>query len=227
MIKKSDHTKRLSEWNDCMYQEHPTPYESIIAGIIERKRLEKIIDLCSIKESDHILEIGCESGHILSKVGKVNRLVGVDISEIALSDSKKRLNGNAELIFADFEKPVKKKSLQQQSFDVIICSQVLEHVVNPDAIMKNIYKLAKKDARIVISVPNELFMLSIKKMIKKIGIMDLLLPGIEPKISEWHLQIFTHNEVKRLISSDFEVVKFRRAYNIYLIYLLKKLYASV
>lgn len=205
-----------------MYQQHPTPYSNKIAGIIEKQRVKTILELCNVGKNDYVLEIGCESGQILSEIKKAERVVGLDISHVALSDAKKRLNGEAELIFIDVEKPIKITNLPEKSFDVVICSQILEHVATPKAIMENIFRLAKDDARIVITVPNELFMLNVKRLLAKTRLMEKLLPGIEPEISEWHLQVFTHGKVKELVKNSFEIEKFKRVFNIYLAYLLSK-----
>lgn len=222
MNKLDYHTRKLSEWNDLMYQKHPTPYSNKLAGIIERKRVETILKLCDISESDSVLEIGFSGGHILSRIKKAKRMVGLDISKVALHDASKRLNGKAELILANAEKPISLQNISESSFDVIICSQILEHVASPISIMKNISKLAKNDAKIVVSVPNELFMLRIKRFLSKTGLMSKLLPGIEPEISEWHLQVFTHNKVKQLVKENFHIVKYKRVFNVYLVYLLEK-----
>lgn len=213
------HKSDLEKWNDAMYVAHPTPYQNQIAGIIERKRVAIIKELCGVKKSDSLIEIGCEQGLLLNELPDCKKKVGLDISAVALKDAKRRLGGRATFIKADAEKKIK---LPDNSFDCLVCSQTLEHVAYPEKIMDNIKRLAKKKARIVISVPNELFMLKIKIFFKKIGILQWLFPGIEEGVSEWHLQVFTDQKVKDMLADDFEIVKSRRAFNIYLIYLLKK-----
>ncbi|MBN1169331.1 class I SAM-dependent methyltransferase [Candidatus Woesebacteria bacterium] len=215
-------TKMVSQWNDAMYQYHPTPYTGKIAGIIERKRVDTIIELANITKKDSVLEIGCERGQILSKIESAKRIVGLDVSKVALDDAKKMLGDKAELIFADAEKPIRSRVLKKNSFDVVICSQTLEHVANPWEVLKNIHYLAKDNARIVISVPNELFMLRIKRLMTKFRLMDKLFPNIEPEISEWHLQIFTHEIMEKQVGKLFKIEKLDRAFNVYLIYLLSK-----
>lgn len=213
------HKSDLEKWNDAMYVAHPTPYHNKIAGIIERMRAAIIKDMCDVKRKDSLIEIGCEQGILLDVLPDCKNKVGLDISEAALKDAKRRLGNRVKLIKADAEVPIK---LPKESFDVLVCSQTLEHVKHPDKVMENMKRLAKKNARIVISVPNELFMLKIKTFLKKIGLIQWLFPGIEEGVSEWHLQVFTHNMVKELVKNDFEIVQHRRAFNVYLIYLLKK-----
>ncbi len=75
-----------------------------------------------------IFEIGCEGGNLLNLLPLSKEVVGLDISKAALKDAKKLLGKKATLIQADAEKRI---NLPQGKFDVIICSQTLEHVKNP------------------------------------------------------------------------------------------------
>lgn len=202
-----------------MYVAHPTPYQNQIAGIIERRRVAFIKEMCQVKKNDSLIEIGCEQGTLLAELPDCKNKVGLDISAVALKDAQRRLGDRATFVKADAEEKIK---LPDNSFDCLICSQTLEHVAHPEKILNNMHRLAKKNARIVISVPNELFMLRLKTFFKKIGILQWLFPGIEEGVSEWHLQVFTHQKVKDLVAKDFEIIEHRRAFNIYLIYLLKK-----
>ena len=216
MPKRTD----LEQWNDAMYLAHPTPYFNRIAGVIEHSRLKTVAGFASVTMNDSLVELGCEQGILLASLPKARRMVGVDISSVALKDARRRLGKRAELIQADVEKPL---NVIKEEFDVVICSQLLEHVENPKAVMENIRKLAKDKARVVISVPNELFILRIKRLLRRIGLLQLLFPGIEEEVSEWHLQVFTEKKVKRLVGNDFVIRRSRRPFNVYLVYLLKKL----
>lgn len=43
----------------------------------------------------------------------------------------------------------------KKKFDIVICTEVLEHLLNPEMILKSISKLVKKDGTVIISLPNE------------------------------------------------------------------------
>ena len=213
----------LEQWNDAMYLAHPTPYFNRIAGIIEQSRLKDVAAFASVATDDSLIELGCEQGILLASLPKSRRMVGVDISNVALTDARRRLGRRVELIQADVEKPL---NVVKEKFDVVICSQLLEHVADPKAVMENIKKLAKDEARVVISVPNELFMLRMKRFLRRLGFLQLLFPGIEEGVSEWHLQVFTQRKVERLLRKDFMICQTRHPFNVYLVYLLKKFRAS-
>lgn len=206
-------------WNNVMYSRHPSPYHHKLAGIIEKARVFAIKRLAKINDSDVVLEIGCEQGHLLSSLPKTQTMIGVDISDLALKDAFKRLGDKAKLIHANAEQ---KLTLPIESADVIICSQTLEHVKEPEKIMQNIHQLSKSSSRIVISVPDEVFLQKLKRMLISFYPFKILLSGIENGQSEWHLQVFTDKKVRDLVEKDFEVVSFKKVFKIYLVYLLKK-----
>jgi len=215
MPKRSD----LEKWNDAMYLVHPTPYQNKIAGIIERQRVKAICKLARASNKDSVLEIGCEQGVLLEKFLNTKRVIGVDISQMALKDAKRRLGAKAKLIQADAEKQLK---IPGDLFEIIICSQMLEHVKSPKKVINNIWRLAKNNGRIIMSVPNELHLLKMKNILKSLGLLQWLFPGIEEKVSEWHLQVFTDKKFRKLIKNKFTIEKTMRIFGVYLVYLLKK-----
>jgi SAM-dependent methyltransferase len=78
----------LAQWNDQMYRAHPTPYAKGVAGIIQKARVKAVMRFAQIRPSDAVLELGCESGHLLVESPPARRLVGADISTQALADAK-------------------------------------------------------------------------------------------------------------------------------------------
>ncbi len=88
--------------------------------------------------------------------------------------------------------------------------------------LDNIRKLAHSKTRIIVSVPNEKFILRIKKFLKSLKLMNMFMKGIEDHTSEWHIQVFDDKLVKKLVKKDFDILKTTRIFNIYLVYLLRK-----
>lgn len=202
-----------------MYLVHPTPYHNPIAGIIERARVFVVSNFAQIKPSDHVLEVGCESGGLLSRLPYCKRLVGLDISPRALEDARINVHRRVELVEHDAEKPF---PFPKQSFDVVICSQLLEHVENPDKVVKNIIPVVKKGSRVVFSVPDEPFLETMKNFFKKLSLLQILFPGIEEKQSEWHLQAFTKQKMKNLIKKPLKTKKHARVFGVYHVFLCIK-----
>jgi 2-polyprenyl-3-methyl-5-hydroxy-6-metoxy-1,4-benzoquinol methylase len=210
----------LAAWNDDMYRKHPTPYAGI-AGLVERARARKVLRLAAIRPSDAVLELGCESGNLLVQVSVARRLVGSDISRAALEDATKLFahrHRTAEFVQLDAQQEL---PFTPGEFDVILSSEMLEHVEKPRAVLENLHRICTPETRVVISIPIEKPKLVVKKVLGKLRLFHLFFPGIEEERSEWHLQLFSkrmlleitrdlfHHEAGGIVGTHY-VGRFRR-----------------
>ena len=98
-----------------------------------------------------LLDIGCGDGRLTEKIAKkmgVEEVYGIDIDKLNLSKARKR---GIKAIYADANRRLPFKS---KYFDVILCNQVAEHLINPDNLFKEIHRLLKDNGCAYISVPN-------------------------------------------------------------------------
>jgi len=114
----------------------------------QEKSLESIVDsLLGNPKSITILEAGCGSiNHF--KYSKEARLVGIDISQEQL-DKNDYLS---EKILGDLESDL----LPSSKFDLIICWDVLEHLIHPNLALSNMNKAAKSGGLLILASPNVL-----------------------------------------------------------------------
>ena len=115
--------------------------------------------LLNFSDEDAFLDIGCGEGrHVIHACLEHNILgVGVDISQPDLKVARERF-----LPFAEFN-PHSHFFLQQtdatrlpfadNSFDKIICSEVLEHIENYSDVLREILRVLKPNGTLAISVP--------------------------------------------------------------------------
>jgi len=98
-----------------------------------------------------VLDVGCGEGFTLNKlkenkIGKVHE--GIDYSKEAISLGKKaypNLHISQGNIYG--------LKHEDNSFDLVICSEVLEHLEDPQKALKELIRVSKK--HILLSVPNE------------------------------------------------------------------------
>jgi 2-polyprenyl-3-methyl-5-hydroxy-6-metoxy-1,4-benzoquinol methylase len=201
-------SSELAEWNDRMYRLHPTPYRGL-AGVVERSRVRTILDFASVRSSDAVLELGCESGNLLIRVPASRRLVGADISTAALEDCARKFEQSGRavtLVQLDAQNPL---PFARGEFEVIICSEMLEHVPEPRVVLENIRALCDDRTRVVISIPTEAPKIYAKKLLKRLRVFRWLFPGIEEGQSEWHLHAFSRTMLGRLSADLFRVRRAR------------------
>ena len=104
------------------------------------------------KHSSRIFEVGCGSGDTLSflkKTGKCDWVGGIelfhDAAEIARTNVDLVLVGSIEKIDLPFE---------ESSLDVILCLDVLEHLVDPWGVVSRLHTLLKPGGVLICSIPN-------------------------------------------------------------------------
>lgn len=97
-----------------------------------------------IKESDNVIDFGAGGGYLLKNIDCKNKL-GIEINGTARAFAKTigiTAHKNADTI-------------EDEWADVIISNHALEHVENPLAEIKHLYKKLKPGGKIVFVVPNE------------------------------------------------------------------------
>lgn len=214
----------LGAWNDAMYHQHPTPYGRSIAGAISAARVRTVRRLAKVRPRDAVLEIGCESGHLLLQIPPCRLRLGADISQAALNNARSRAD-RAEAERLDFlrlnaEEPL---PFARAQFDVIILSEMLEHVERPRTVLEHVHAIATPETRVVITVPNERPKLVIKDVLRRLHLFDLPFHGIEEGQSEWHLQQFSKPLLHATVKDLFAVRSLRSVWGCHYAALLAKL----
>ena len=132
--------KNIAKWNDEMYTKHSTPYHNGLAGWIQNARVRTVIRLASVRLNDSVLEVGCEAGGLLLKLPDCRKRLGVDISGKAMAIAIQRAaERNLQKVYFQKLDASKPMPFQQGRFNVIIASEILEHVHQPRKVLENIY----------------------------------------------------------------------------------------
>ena len=110
-----------------------------------------------------VLDYGCGWGCISRAVAeKGNKVIGIDQFEGALEVARD-FNSHKDVEF----KNTKINDFDSEMFDVVISSQVLEHVHNPGIYLRNINRVLKTGGILVISVPNVINLFFLWQQLKK------------------------------------------------------------
>jgi 2-polyprenyl-3-methyl-5-hydroxy-6-metoxy-1,4-benzoquinol methylase len=97
------------------------------------------------------LDIGCGVGYACKMLGdRGYESHGIDISEVALVDARQKYpEGHFHLAHESG-----KMDFADETFDVITCFGVLEHIVNPEDVVAESFRTLKKDGQALYVVPN-------------------------------------------------------------------------
>lgn len=114
---------------------------------------QTMLNLATPLPISSVLDVGCGEGFTLSKFAEKkigDTFEGIDYSKDALSIGK-RIFPNLTLKHANiYDLPY-----HSSSFDLVICTEVLEHLKNPHQALKEVIRVSKQ--YVLLSVPNEPF----------------------------------------------------------------------
>jgi SAM-dependent methyltransferase len=141
--------------DDSIYHIHYRQEEShwwfaarseIVREIIERYG--------NLKPGDTILDIGCGTGAILKKLSTKYKVVGIDMSPLAVEYSKKR--GLTDV----FQMPVQQFPRDRYNVKAAILLDVIEHIDDDLEVLKAAREIVGPDGRVIVTVPAYMWMWS-------------------------------------------------------------------
>lgn len=109
--------------------------------------------LRSLPRELSVLDVGCGSGVHGAELARAHghRVVGVDLSEQSVAKARTRL---AEAYVADVTRPELYPFFGHRKFDVIVFSDILEHLYDPAQVLTSHYQLLAPGGHVLISLPN-------------------------------------------------------------------------
>lgn len=108
------------------------------------------------KTIDKAVEVGAGEGHISQFILKSfnhSDIFLTDIYEARLEEAKKRLGTHPNITFQ--KEDICQLSFTNESIDLLVCCEVLEHIPNYEKGLDEIYRVINKNGYFVISVPRE------------------------------------------------------------------------
>jgi len=150
------------------------------------------------------VEIGAGEGHISQFIVKSfnqSSIILTDIYKERLEEAEKRLGIQPNITFQ--KEDICQLSFANESLDLVVCCEVLEHISNYEKGLNEIYRVVKKNGYFLISVPREPLW-RILNMARGKYIRDL---GNTPT----HINHWSSTSIKKLVQkSGFEVLKIQK-----------------
>src|SRR5450631_2748149 len=155
--------RAFTAWNEEMVQRFdPDAYHTrspLPIRAIERLRVRAIRRMLDAAPSSRVLEVGVGGGNVLERMQ--GRRVGIDLSSFILGKAQARLGGKAQLVRGD----AMALPFADGAFDRVFCSEVLEHVLEPEAVVREMRRVLAPRGFAVVSVPNEALINRVKGIV--------------------------------------------------------------
>lgn len=97
-----------------------------------------------------IIDVGCGNGMLLKFLAEnfaISSQTGMEYAEAAVEVARK-INPEADYLVHDINEPF------SSSYDVVFCTEVLEHILDPANAIQNLLDMAGNDGVLFITVPN-------------------------------------------------------------------------
>lgn len=151
---------------------------------INAQRKAKILDLIP-QDAKTVLDIGCAGGELARAISSQReiKIYGVDISQKSLDLAKDVLDGS---FCFNIEDDIWPSNLLDKKFDLIIASEVIEHLLSPAEFLEKIKTLVVPGGKVIITTPNFLFWKNRLKML--LGKFEYTSEGL---LDFGHIRFFT------------------------------------
>lgn len=162
-----------------------------VAGLARRTSLDALVNL--VPPETEVLDVGIGDGALGERL-KRERRCSVDGVTLSAAEAQRAAAQYRRIEVADLNQAPLHALFAGQRYRVIICADVLEHVVRPGAILDSCRELLADDGWLLISVPN----------VGYGGLMGELLAGdftyrLEGLLDRTHLRFFTRRSLLRLL----------------------------
>ncbi len=112
-----------------------------------------------VRPGDHVLDAACGLGYgsyVLSQSTRCASVLGVDGSDYAISYAQQNFGATDQrLSFRHGWLPDDLADLPDDSFDLVVSFETLEHIENPTGLLAEFHRVLRPGGRIIVSVPND------------------------------------------------------------------------
>lgn len=171
---------------------------------------ELVKSLFSKGEQCKILDVGCGQGNYSLTLAKMHETIGIDIRTelIKYAIMKKEREEDARFVACNAEE----LCFKDESFDLVLMLEVIEHLTDPEKAMKKISRTLKPGGFLIVSTPNGGCIVYINKLSFR---RFLRIPSEERKSTAYSIDLHTFLFKERdlwflLEHSGFQVVEVRR-----------------
>ena len=117
---------------------------------LSQRKIEVFSRVLKGKKFKNVLDAGCGDGRLGKLVKHIwgVEVYGVDISKKGVTLAR---SFGVKAKVADLSKKI---PFASNSFDLIICTEMIEHVADPDTLLKEIRRVLKPDGTLLLTTPN-------------------------------------------------------------------------
>jgi 2-polyprenyl-3-methyl-5-hydroxy-6-metoxy-1,4-benzoquinol methylase len=162
--------------------------------------------LVSVPQGSVVVDVGCGNGSVLAGLGRPDwEMHGIEISESGLAHARASTPG-IQFHSADLAQEMRRSPIRAHC-DVVISTEVIEHVFSPRTFTKNCCNLLKPGGTLIISTPYHGYLKNL--VLAASGKLDAHFTALW---DQGHIKFWSKRTLAQLLQeSGFEIVQFRGA----------------
>jgi 2-polyprenyl-3-methyl-5-hydroxy-6-metoxy-1,4-benzoquinol methylase len=149
----SDEVEKFNEYSNG----DPHGVAKGIHNEFQKRRIECTLELLQIAMENKgndltVLDIGCGEGHITNEIKKLMpkaKIYGLDYSLSAIETAATNFSAIEFCVANAYQPPY-----PDETFDIVVCNNVWEHIPDPLFLLSRIYKITKPCGYLVLSTPS-------------------------------------------------------------------------
>lgn len=125
-----------------------------VVGLVGRAREHEALRLLAFTSNDTFLDVGCASGHQVFVAAKVvKKAIGIDVGKEFIAVAERHAQ-QMHISNVEFQLTNGSIPFPDHSFDKLLCSEVVEHLVDPYPLLTEIKRVLIPGGVAVFTVPN-------------------------------------------------------------------------
>ncbi|ACA60194.1 class I SAM-dependent methyltransferase [Candidatus Desulforudis audaxviator] len=171
-------------------------YKEKLQAYFQNARRE-LVDLFPLG-TERVLEIGCgngATGHLAKSLGRSQFYAGVEISCSAAADAQRVLDA---VHVGDIESYITQLPYPESYFDLLLFGDVLEYLIDPWGVLKDLCFYLKCGGTVIASIPNVRHVKVLLPLLFQ-GKFEYQEEGI---LDRGHLRFFTKRSIYQLLGSS-------------------------
>jgi 2-polyprenyl-3-methyl-5-hydroxy-6-metoxy-1,4-benzoquinol methylase len=151
--------------------------------LVHAEHLARYLWAAELAPGRTVLDAGCGTGYgteILAK-SSAERVVAIDLSDVAVSETARRVGNLADVSQAD----VCQLPFANETFELVVCFEVIEHIQDASRAVEELARVLRPDGVVLVSSPN---------------------PRRYPPGNPYHVHEFTPEELRSLLERHFDSV---------------------
>lgn len=110
--------------------------------------------LSEVPAGSRVLDVGCASGYLGDYLIREKQCEVWGIEPDYASSEEARTHGYKAVMNRSVEEALREPALASERFDVVLIGDVLEHLVKPEQLLRELKPFLKSGGRLILSLPN-------------------------------------------------------------------------